>query len=132
RYVPARVTQRRIELEDGVATDYHGNYSYYLEESARRRAERKAAFDRQQKYIARQVAFINATKANAARAALAKSRERALAKLERIPEPRPEPARIAVRLAAGKRGPEQVLKVDALKKAFGSQDVLRGVSFEIN
>ena len=40
RYFLDRVTQRTIELEDGVATDYHGNYSYYLAESARRRAER--------------------------------------------------------------------------------------------
>ena len=68
--------------------DYRGNYSHYLAESARRRAEQKAAYERQQKYIARQMAFINATKANAARAAMAKSRERALAKLERVPPPK--------------------------------------------
>src|SRR5437588_346445 len=82
RYFLDRVTTRTIELADGVATDYRGNYSHYLTESARRRAEHKAAYERQQKYIARQVAFINATKANAARAALAKSRERELEKLE--------------------------------------------------
>ena len=68
------------------------------------RAEQQAAYDRQQKYIARQVAFINATRANAARSALAKSRERALAKLERVSAPRPEPARITLKLThCGKR-----------------------------
>jgi ATP-binding cassette subfamily F protein 3 len=132
RFFLDRVTARTVELDAGVATDYRGNYSYYLAESARRRAEHKAAYERQQKYIARQQAFINATRANAARAALAKSRERALAKLERIAPPRPEPARIALRLAAGKRGPEQVLKLERLHKAFGSQEVLRGVSLEVN
>jgi ATP-binding cassette, subfamily F, member 3 len=132
RYFLDRVTSRTIELDGGVATDYRGNYSHYLAESARRRAEHKAAYERQQKYIARQQAFINATRANAARAALAKSRERALAKLERIPEPKPEAARITVRLAAGRRGPEQVLKAEGLHKAFDQQQVLRGVSLEIN
>ena len=132
RYFLDRVTARTIELADGVATDYRGNYSYYLAESARRRAEQKAAYDRQQKYVKRQQAFINATKANAARAALAKSREKALAKLERLPEPKPEPARITVKLAAGKRGPEQVLKVDGVAKAFGSNEVLRRVALEVN
>jgi ATP-binding cassette, subfamily F, member 3 len=132
RYFLDRVTSRTIELDGGVATDYRGNYSHYLAESARRRAEHKAAYERQQKYIKRQQAFINATKANAARAALAKSRERALEKLERIAPPKADPARIAVRLAAGKRGPEQVLKLDGLEKAFDSQQVLKGVSLEVN
>src|ERR1700704_229679 len=89
RYFLDRVTSRTIELANGVATDHRGNYSRYLVDAARRRADQKAAYDRQQKYIARQTAFINATKANAARAAMAKSRERALAKLERIPVPKP-------------------------------------------
>jgi ATP-binding cassette subfamily F protein 3 len=132
RYFLDRVTSRTIELDGGVATDYRGNYSYYLAESARRRAEHKAAYERQQKYIKRQQAFINATKANAARAALAKSRERALEKLERIAPPKAVPARIALKLAAGKRGPEQVLKVEALEKSFEAQHVLKGVSLEVN
>src|SRR5262252_3187791 len=50
RYFLDRVTSRTIELVYGVATDYRGNYSYYLDESARRRAEHKAAYQRQQKY----------------------------------------------------------------------------------
>jgi ATP-binding cassette subfamily F protein 3 len=132
RYFLDRVTTRTIELDEGVATDYHGNYSHYLVDSARRRADQKAAFDRQQKYIARQTAFINATKANAARAAMAKSRERALAKLERLPEPRPEPARITVRLATGKRSPDRVLTADGVQKAFGDNAVLRDLSLSVD
>ena len=132
RYFLDRVTGRTIELDDGVATDYHGNYSYYLAESARRRAERKAAYDRQQKYIARQMAFINATRANAARAALAKSRERALAKLQRIPAPPAEPPRITLKLATGKRSPERVLTAEGVVKSFGDNAVLRGLSLAVD
>jgi ATP-binding cassette, subfamily F, member 3 len=132
RYFLDRVTQRTIELDDGVASDYRGNYSYYLAESARRRAERKAAYDRQQKYIARQMAFINATRANAARAALAKSRERALARLERIPAPPAAPPRITLKLASGKRSAERVLTADGLVKSFGDNEVLRGLSLTVD
>ena len=132
RYFLDRVTQRTIELDDGVASDYRGNYSHYLAESARRRAERKAAYDRQQKYIARQMAFINATRANAARAALAKSRERTLDKLERIPAPAAEPARITLKLATGKRSPERLLTAEGVVKSFGDNDVLRGLSLTID
>ncbi|GAC1322087.1 MAG: ABC-F family ATP-binding cassette domain-containing protein [Chloroflexota bacterium] len=132
RYFLDRVTDRTLELADGVATDYRGNYTFYLAESARRRAEHKAAYDRQQKYIARQVAFINATKANAARAALAKSRERALAKLERLPTPKADPPRITVKLATGRRSPERVLTAEGIHKAFGDQHVLRNLSFSVD
>jgi ATP-binding cassette subfamily F protein 3 len=132
RYFLDRVTDRTIELDEGVATDYRGNYSFYLAEHARRRAEQKAAFDRQQKYIARQVAFINATKANAARSALAKSRERALAKLERVPAPRPEQARITLKLATGKRSPERVLTAEGLGKSFEDNEVLRGLALTVD
>ncbi|MCA1648410.1 MAG: ATP-binding cassette domain-containing protein [Chloroflexi bacterium] len=132
RYFLDRVTTRTIELDAGSASDYHGNYSYYLVESARRRADQKAAFDRQQKYIARQVAFINATKANAARAAMAKSRERALAKLERLPEPRPEPARITLRLATGKRSSDRVLTAEGVRKSFGDRTVLHDLSLSVD
>jgi ATP-binding cassette subfamily F protein 3 len=131
RYFLDRVTNRTIELDHGVATDYHGNYSQYLVESTRRRAEHKAAYDRQQKYIARQTAFINATKANAARAAMAKSRERALAKLERVPVPKPVPPSITVKLATGKRSPDRLLTADGLSKAFGDHKVLRGLSLAV-
>jgi len=131
RYFLDRVAGRTIELDDGVATDYRGNYTFYLAENTRRRAEQQAAYDRQQKYIARQVAFINATKANAARSALAKSRERALAKLERVPAPRPERAHITVKLATGKRGPERVLTAEGVSKSFGDNHVLRKLSLNI-
>jgi ATP-binding cassette subfamily F protein 3 len=131
RYFLDRVTDRTIELDDGVATDYRGNYTFYLAENARRRAEQQAAYDRQQKYIARQVAFINATKANAARSALAKSRERALAKLERVPTPRPENAHITLKLAAGRRSPERVLTADRVSRSFDGNVVFRDLSLSI-
>jgi ATP-binding cassette subfamily F protein 3 len=132
RYFLDRVTSRTIELDDGVATDYRGNYSHYLEESARRRAQHKAAYDRQQKYIARQEKFINATKANAARAALATSRQRALEKLERLPTPKVDAARITVKLATGKRAPDRLLTADGVSKSFGSNTVLNSLSVAVD
>jgi len=132
RYFLDRVTTRTIELDDGTATDYRGNYSHYLAESTRRRAEQKAAYDRQQKYIARQQAFINQTKANAARAAMAKSRERALEKLERLAPPRPEPQRITVRLATGRRSPDRVLTVDGVSRSFDKHRVLNNLSLNVD
>jgi ATP-binding cassette subfamily F protein 3 len=63
---------------------------------------------------------------------MAKSRERALAKLERLPEPRADAARITVRLATGKRSPERVLTADGIGKTFGANTVLDGLSLAID
>ena len=132
RYFLDKVVSRTIEVEDGKATDFRGNYSFYLAEKERRRKEAIAAYERQQKWIKKQQAFINTFRANAARAAVVKSRERALAKLERIAPPRSADAKITVRFAAGKPGPERVLDLEGVRKAYDGRAVLEDLSLMVN
>ena len=131
RYFLDRVVTRAVEIEDGKAVDYRGNYSYFLTERERRRAEYAAAYERQQKWIKKQQAFINAFRANAARAAVVKSRQRALDKLERLAPPKSEAATISLRFAAGKPGPERVLTLDRIGKRYGGRAVLDDLSLEV-
>jgi ATP-binding cassette, subfamily F, member 3 len=132
RYFLDRIVSRTIEVDDGAAVDYRGNYSYFLAERERRRKEAINAYERQQKWIKKQQAFINAFRANAARAAVVKSRERALAKLERLEPPKADAAKITVRFAAGKPGPERVLGLVDVTKGFDARTVVDGVSLEVN
>jgi ATP-binding cassette, subfamily F, member 3 len=131
RYFLDRVVTRAVEIEDGKAVDYRGNYSYFLTERERRRAEYAAAYERQQKWIKKQQAFINAFRANAARAAVVKSRQRALDKLERLAPPKSEAATISLRFAAGKPGPERVLTLDRIGKRYAGRAVLDDLSLEV-
>jgi ATP-binding cassette subfamily F protein 3 len=132
RYFMDRVVSRTIEIEDGRAIDYRGNYSYFLAERERKRKEYTNAYERQQKWIKRQMAFINAFRANAARAAVVKSRERALAKLQRLEPPRAVDPTITLRFAAGRPGPERVLTVEGLVKAYDGRPVIDGLDIELN
>ncbi len=132
RYFVDRVVSRTIEVEEGKALDYRGNYSYYLAERDRKRKEAVNAFERQQKYIKRQMAFINTFRANAARAAVVKSRERSLAKLVRLEQPRATDPKITLRFAAGKPGPERVLSVEDLTKSYDNRVIVNGVSLSVN
>jgi ATP-binding cassette subfamily F protein 3 len=132
RFFMDQVVSRTIEIEDGKAVDYRGNYTYFLAERERKRKEAANAYDRQQKFIKRQMAFINAFRANAARAAVVKSRERALAKLQRLEPPRSTDPKITLRFAAGRPGPERVLTVDGLVKAYGGRTVIDGMNLEAN
>ena len=132
RYFMDQVVSRTIEIEDGKAVNYHGNYSYFLKERERKRKDALAAYDRQQKYIKRQMAFINAFRANAARAAVVKSRERALAKLDRLEAPRSADPKITVRFAAGRPGPERILTVEDVYKGYDGRVVINGLSLDVN
>ena len=53
RYLLDRVVNRIVEIEDGKAAEYSGNYSAYRAEKMRELIKQKAAFDDQQKEIAR-------------------------------------------------------------------------------
>jgi ATP-binding cassette, subfamily F, member 3 len=132
RYFMDQVVSRTIEIEDGKAVDYRGNYSYFLKERERKRKDALAAYDRQQKWIKRQMAFINQFRANAARAAVVKSRERALAKLVRLEPPRAADPKITVRFAAGRPGPERVLTVEDVFKSYDGRVIIDGLSLDVN
>ncbi|HEX2173079.1 MAG TPA: ATP-binding cassette domain-containing protein, partial [Dehalococcoidia bacterium] len=84
------VSDKTFELEDGRLLIYNGNYSTAMAEKKRRREAQQLAYDRQQRYIAKQQRMINWAKGKATRASSAKARERALAKLQRIEPPKAE------------------------------------------
>ncbi|MFN8636034.1 MAG: ABC-F family ATP-binding cassette domain-containing protein [Chloroflexota bacterium] len=132
RYFIDRVVSRTVEIEDGKAVDYRGNYSYFLSERERKRKEYQNAYERQQKFIKKQMTFINQFRANAARAAVVKSRERALAKLARLEPPRASDPKITLRFAAGRPGPERVLTVEGLTKAYDGRTIIEGINLDIN
>ena len=132
RYFMDQVVGRTVEIEDGKAVDYRGNYSYFLKERERKRKDAANAYDRQQKWIKRQMAFINQFRANAARAAVVKSRERALGKLQRLEPPRAADPKITLRFAAGRPGPERVLTVEDLFKSYDGRNVIDGLSIDLN
>jgi ATP-binding cassette subfamily F protein 3 len=49
-----------------------------------------------------------------------------------VAAPRPEAARITLKLATGKRSPERVLTAEGISKSFGNNDVLRGLSLAVD
>ena len=82
-----RVCNQIVETERGISRTYLGNYSQHLEQKALEREAGQAAFERQQKELATQQAYIDRFRASATRSTQAKSREKLLDKVERIEAP---------------------------------------------
>jgi ATP-binding cassette subfamily F protein 3 len=126
-----RVISRVIELEEGALLEYNGNYSEYEAEKKRRLHARKAAYERQQKFIKRQQEFINRFRANARRASLVKSRERLLARLVREAAPPAEPDKMKLRFAEAHPMPAELVTAEDVSKAYGKRVIVSGVDMRL-
>ncbi len=65
---------------------YHQNYTWYIEERARRELKKSQVFERQEEYIKKQEQLINRFRAGS-RAGWAKSREKMIEKMDKVEKP---------------------------------------------
>ena len=82
-----RVCNQIVSTERGISRSYLGNYTSHLELKQLEQQSTQAAFERQQKEIATQQAYIDRFRASATRSTQAKSREKQLDKVELVEAP---------------------------------------------
>lgn len=87
RYLLNLLTDVTIEIFQGKATRYPGNYDKYVKEREERNRHLEAAFRNQQEKKEKLESFINRFKAKATKASQAKSRMKELEKMEEIEAP---------------------------------------------
>jgi ATP-binding cassette, subfamily F, member 3 len=128
RYFLDRSCRRIIELENGRAANYTGNYSDYLVEREERREAQQRAYDNQQQLIAKTQEFIRRNIAGQ-KTKQAKSRRKMLEKLERLDAVRPDQASGDFRLQAIERTGNHVLTVTDLAVGYPEKLLAEKISF---
>jgi ATP-binding cassette subfamily F protein 3 len=128
RYFLDRCCRRIVELENGRASNYTGNYSDYLLEREERREAQQRAYDNQQQLIAKTEEFIRRNIAGQ-KTKQAKSRRKMLEKLERIDAVRHEQASGDFRLQAIERTGNHVLTVTDLSIGYPDKLLAKDISF---
>jgi ATP-binding cassette subfamily F protein 3 len=128
RYFLDRCCRRIIELENGRASSYTGNYSDYLVEREERREAQQRAYDNQQQLIAKTEEFIRRNIAGQ-KTKQAKSRRKMLEKLERIDAVRSNQSSGDFRLQAIERTGNHVLTVTDAAIGYPEKLLARGISF---
>src|SRR5688500_6684213 len=83
RYFLDRIADRIIEIENGIAVSYKGNYSKYLVERELRREQQKREYENQQAMISKTQEFIRRN-LEGQKTKQAKSRRNMLERLERM------------------------------------------------
>ena len=126
-----RVCNQIVETERGISRSYLGNYSQHLEQKALEREAGQAAFERQQKELATQQAYIDRFRASATRSTQAKSREKLLDKVERIEAPLEGVAGPRFQFPPAPRSGRQVATIENLTHSYGERILFLGANLEV-
>src|SRR5258707_11770256 len=127
RYVLDRACRRNIELENGRATSYVGNYSAFLIEREERREAQQRAYDNQQRLIAKTEEFIRRNLAGQ-KTKQAKSRRTMLQRLERVDAVRADQASGDFRLQEIDPSGTHVLTVTDAAIGYPDKTLARDIS----
>lgn len=130
RYFLDRACRRIIELENGRASSYTGNYSHYLVEREERREAQQRAYDNQQQLIAKTEEFIRRNLAGQ-KTKQAKSRRTMLQKLERVDAVRADQSQGDFRLRSIERTGNHVLMVEGVTIGYPGKTLARDISFTL-
>ena len=133
RYFLDRIATKIIEIDNGVVSSFHGNYSAYAEQKEHLRTEQMNAYLNQQREIKHQEEVIDKLKQFNREKSIrrAESREKMLDKIERLEKPVEVRADMNVKLTPHKTSGNDVMQIEGLAKSFGSTHLFDNVSFEI-
>ncbi len=133
RYFIDKITNKIIEIDQGISQVYNGSYSYYSEEKEKRRQALMNAYLKQQDEIAHEEAVITKLKQFNREKSIkrAESREKKLDKIERLDKPTEERSDMRLKLEPVCESGEDVLMVEGLKKAYGDNLLFENLDIDI-
>ncbi|HEV3469274.1 MAG TPA: ABC-F family ATP-binding cassette domain-containing protein [Pyrinomonadaceae bacterium] len=128
RYFLDRACTRIVEIENGRAASYNGNYSHFLVEREERREIAQRAYENQQQLIAKTEEFIRKNLAGQ-KTKQAKSRRNMLARMERLDAVRPDQASGDFRLQKVERAGTHVLTAAEAAIGYPGRVLARDINF---
>ena len=133
RYFLDHVVTKIIDLDNGKARMYKGNYSEYAVKKKQIRDSELKAYLNQQQEIQHQQAVIDKLKQFNREKSIkrAESREKALAKVELLDKPEELDNEMRLALTPSVQSGNDVLSVKDLSKAFDDKTLFSNISFEI-
>jgi ATP-binding cassette, subfamily F, member 3 len=126
-----RLCTQIVETERGVSSTYLGNYSAYLQQKAENQAAQLNAFERQQKELEKQQAFVEKFRASATRSTQAKSREKQLDKIERVQAPTGSVRTLQFQFPPSPRSGREVVEIKNLTHVYDDKILFLGANLLI-
>ena len=127
RFFIDRMAKEIVELHNGKATKYTGNYSSYQKQKEEQRLILIEQYKRQQDEIEKTKRFIERFRYKATKAKQVQSRVKQLEKIELIAPPE-EKTGISFKIEVNSQSYKDVLKVENLSFAYDTNDVLHDIN----
>ncbi len=131
RYFLDRTTDRIIEIDNGKAAIYKGNYSQFLVERELRRDQQRREYENQQAHIAKTQEFIRRN-LEGQKTKQAKSRRTMLERMERIDRVVEDRSGGHFGLKSVERTGNNVLTVEDLGIGYGSAKLAEGIALSLH
>ncbi len=133
RYFLDKIVTKVVEIDNTHSHIYHGNYSYYAQKRAEIRANLMKAYLTQQQEIKHQEAVIEKLKQFNREKSIkrAESREKQLAKVERLDKPTEVNAEMRLMLEPETISGEDVLTITGLSKSYGEYQLFSNLDMDI-
>jgi ATP-binding cassette subfamily F protein 3 len=131
RYFLDRVAKRIIEIENGKAVDYKGNYSKYVVERALRREQQQREYENQQSLISKTEEFIRRN-LEGQKTKQAKSRRNMLERMERIDAVASEKSGGNFGLKKVERTGNNVLTTEDLSIGYRDKELASGINISLH
>ena len=131
RYFLDRTTERIIEIENGRAVSYKGNYSKFLVERELRREQQQREYENQQALISKTQDFIRKNLAGQ-KTKQAKSRRNMLERLERVDAVASEKSGGQFGLKKVERTGNNVLMAEELSIGYGDKALASGIGLSLH
>ena len=130
RYFLDRTTNKIIEIENGRAVSYKGNYSQFLVEREERREIQRREYENQQSYIKNTEAFVRKN-LEGQKTKQAKSRRNMLQRLERVEAVVADKPQGNFNLKKVERAGQNILTVEELAIGYGEKVLARDINFTL-
>ncbi len=126
-----RIVNRIVNIEQGTARVYTGNYSEFETQRVEQLSQQQTLYERQQREIAHMMSFVERFRAKASKATQAQSRLKALERMQRI-APAHVDSPFEFSLKAPEKLPRPLLAIDGQSVGYGDRLILQKVSLTLS
>ncbi len=126
-----RIVNRIVNIEQGAARLYTGNYSDFETQRVEQLSQQQTLYERQQREIAHMMSFVERFRAKATKATQAQSRLKALERMQRI-APAHVDSPFEFTLRAPEKLPRPLLAIDGQSAGYGDRVILQKVSLTLS
>ncbi|WP_352396768.1 ABC transporter ATP-binding protein [Aminobacterium colombiense] len=131
RHFLDKICTSTAELSQGAISLYKGNFSWFLEEKARRNEERERIARKQRTEMDKNLAFIERFRYKATKATQVQSRIKKLERMSLVDTDSSEKA-VAIHFPQCPRSGQEVISVKDVKKTYGDNLIFKDISFSVH